>query len=347
MAEEDYYAILGVARDADASVLKKAFRQAALKYHPDRNPGDAAAEARFKEIGEAYEVLSDPQKRQIYDRYGREGLRGQAGMGGAEDIFSHFSDLFGDLFGGGRGGRARPRQGTSLRIDVEISLLEVLHGVERDITVRRRVPCEPCEGSGAKPGTKPTRCSQCAGRGQVSVNRGFMTMSTTCPRCHGRGETIDQPCPECQGFGQRYEEESLSVKIPKGIDSGMKLRVTGKGEASPNGGPPGDLYVVIDVRPDERFQRQDAELISLLEIDMIQAALGAEVSVPTLEGVEPFQIEPGTQPGAHLKIYGQGLPRLGRPGRGDLHLQVQVKIPTTLSEAQRELLEKFNESAEK
>lgn len=349
MADEDYYAVLGVARDADPAALKKAFRQAAMKHHPDRNPGDAAAEARFKQVGEAYEVLSDAEKRRVYDQYGHEGLKGR-GFGGssAEDIFSHFGEMFGDLFGfgGGRrgGGGQRVQRGAHVRADVRVTLAEALSGVERNVDVVRHRSCRTCEGSGAKPGTSPTTCDTCRGRGQVAVNRGFISMTTTCPRCQGRGQMIASPCSNCRGSGQEAHREALMVKIPAGIDSGMKLRITGKGEASPDGGPPGDLYVVIEVEEDARFERQGAELVTRLEVDIVQATLGATVSLATLEGDRDITLPPGTQPGTIVRLDNQGLPYVDRRGRGDLHVQVVVNVPRDLTEEQAAHLRAFAES---
>ncbi len=337
----DYYELLSVEKDADESTLKRAYRKAALKYHPDRNPGDTEAEARFKEVSEAYEVLSDPEKRSIYDRYGHEGLQngGFGGFRGVEDIFSHFGDLFGDLFGGF--GRRQRTRGRDIQYHLALSLEQCLSGGEERIEIPRDISCKTCTGSGAKPGTKPTQCGTCGGRGQVAVARGFITMSTTCPRCRGVGTMITDPCEDCEGSGTNQKVDAVNVKIPAGIDEGMRLRVTGKGEPM-SGGTPGDLYVVIHLEEHERFERHGADLLGELAIDMVQACLGDAIEFDTLDGMAPLTVPPGTQPGTILRLDGEGLPHLdGRAGRGHLHLRVQVQIPEELSERQRELLESF------
>jgi molecular chaperone DnaJ len=342
----DYYELLGVDRDTQAPALKKAYRKLAMRYHPDRNPGDSAAEDRFKEISEAYEVLSDPEKRRVYDRFGHEGLKGQ-GFGGfshgnVEDIFSQFGDIFGDFFGGGRGRARGPRRGAHLRFDLTLTMQECLTGIEKEIEVTRRLPCKPCSGSGAEPGTLPERCATCGGAGKVSVGRGFITMATTCPQCRGRGQTISSPCKKCRGSGTTERRDKLSVRVPAGVDSGMKLRLTNKGEDSPDGGTPGDLFVVLTVQPHKRFEREGSELISEVTVDYLDAILGAEVPFETLDEGITLTIEPGTQPGTILRLRGHGMPFIdGRPGRGDLHLQVVVRIPEQISDAQREGLEQL------
>lgn len=342
----DYYELLGVDRDADASALKKAYRKLAMKYHPDRNPGDAAAEEKFKEISEAYEVLSDDEKRRVYDRFGHEGLKGQGfgGFSGAnvEDIFSQFGDIFGDLFGFG-GGRSRGRRrGAHLRFDMELDLEDCLTGIEKEVEIPRHVSCDHCDGSGAEPGTMPERCPTCGGAGKVTVGRGFITMATTCPRCQGRGQIIPKPCTKCEGSGRTEHRERLMVRVPPGVDTGMKLRLTGKGEHGPDGGQPGDLFVVLHVRPHERFERDGSELVGELEIDFVDAILGAEKSVKTLDGEQTITVPAGTQPGTVIRIDGEGMPYVdGRAGRGNLHLQVVVRMPTEINEAQRALLTQF------
>lgn len=347
--QQDYYDLLGVSRDADAATIKKQYRKLAMQYHPDRNPGDAAAEDKFKQVSEAYEVLSDEEKRHIYDRFGHEGLANN-GFGGfgqtrVEDIFEHFGSMFGDLFGFG-GGRRQSR-GAHLRYDLTLTLEECLTGVQKELEIPRRVPCETCTGSGAKPGTQPTRCGTCGGRGQVAVARGFISMTTTCPRCRGAGEIIKEPCADCGGAGRRQQVERVTVKVPAGVDGGMKLRLTGKGEAPAEGaGPPGDLYVVIQVADHPRFERHQSELLGELPIDVVQACLGDELEVETLDGPEKVAVAPGTQPGDVIRVSGRGMPYVdGRPGRGDLHLQVKVEVPRRVTEKQADLLRAFREAA--
>lgn len=343
---DDYYELLSVDREVDDAGLKRAYRKAAMQWHPDKNPGDDDAEARFKAVSEAYEVLSDPHKRQIYDRYGHDGLKNQGfgGFGGVEDIFSHFGDFFSDLFGGFGGGGRRPRnQGKSLRLDLGVTLEECLTGVERTVDIPRTMVCDPCEGSGAKPGTKPEPCETCGGHGQVVMARGIISMQTTCPRCRGAGQTIKEACGACDGAGRRRTESKVKVKVPPGVDTGIKLRLAGQGEGPPRpGGAPGDLLVVIHVAEHAQFDRHGPDLLGELSLDIVQATLGAEVEVSTLDGEVPVDVEPGTQPGAVLRLRGRGLPFLdGRSGRGDLHLRVQVQVPTSVSEEQAALLRAF------
>lgn len=349
---DDYYELLGVPRDADSRSLKKAYRKLAMQYHPDRNPGDTEAEDRFKAISEAYAVLSDDQKRRIYDRYGKEGLKNQGGAGGfgdIGDIFSQFGDIFGDLFGfgGGRTSRGRAR-GADLRMGMELTLEECLAGVEKRVEIPRKIDCETCSGSGARPGTEPKGCRTCAGRGQVAVNRGFITMTTTGPRCRGQGQIIETPCGTCRGSGYRETVDKVTVKIPAGVDTGMKLRITGKGERAPTpGGSPGDLYVVVQVAEHPRFERHGGELLGELGVDMIQATLGAEVEFETLDGTETITIEPGSQPGSIIRLRDRGMPSVERGrSRGDLHLRLAVRIPTRLTDEQRALLTAFAEAGE-
>lgn len=347
---DDYYELLGVSRDADARTLKKAYRKQAMQYHPDRNPGDAEAEERFKAISEAYEVLSDDQKRQIYDRYGKKGLENQgfSGFSDIGDIFSQFGDLFGDLFGGfSGGGRRRVSRGPDLRMHMELTLGDCLTGIEREVDIPRTVDCDTCDGSGAAEGSEPTTCQTCGGQGQVAVNRGFITMRTACPRCRGEGRIVANPCGSCRGTGGKQISDRVKVRIPAGIGHGMKLRVSGKGQRSPNpGGPPGDLYVVIAVSDHPRFERHGTELLGEVEIDMVQACLGDEVEFETLDGTETLRIEPGTQPGTLVKLRGKGLPSVerGRARRGDMHLRVVVQIPTALDNERRALLEAFRDA---
>lgn len=341
---QDYYDLLGVSRDSSASELKKAYRKQAMKYHPDRNPGDTVAEERFKEISEAYEVLSNDQKRHIYDRYGHEGLKSQ-GMGGGfsdvGDIFSHFGDLFEGIFGGG-GGRRQRNRGDDLRYPLPMTLEECLSGIERELEIPRDSSCGTCGGTGAHPDHPPTTCDMCGGAGQVYVSRGFIRMSTTCPKCQGAGQTITKPCGACHGQGSTREVGKVKVTIPPGVDHGMRLRLSGQGQPGPNGLPPGDLFVVIQIRDHPRFERRDTELVSILEVDMVTAAIGGSVPFEALDEKLSVKVAPGTQPGTMLRIPGQGMPSVERRStRGDLHLQVNVSIPTALSDEQVELLKAF------
>ncbi len=343
---EDYYELLGVDRDADDATLKKAYRKAAMRFHPDRNPGDGEAETKFKAVSEAYKVLGDAKKRQIYDRFGHEGLKSQGfggGFGGIDDIFSHFGDFFSDLFGGFGGGRRTRNQGKSLRLDLEITLEHCLTGVERTVEIPRHLHCDPCEGSGARPGTRPATCETCAGHGQVIMARGIINMQTTCPTCHGEGQNIAHPCEECGGAGRRRVESKVKVKIPPGVDTGTKLRLSGQGEGPPKpGGTPGDLLVVIHVADHPLFERHGEHLLGELPVDIVQATLGAQVSVTTLDGEARLDVEAGTQPGSVLRLRGEGMPFLdGRRGRGDLHVRVQVQVPTSVTEEQADLLRAF------
>jgi len=350
--KRDYYEVLSVGRDATPDQIKKAYRQAALKYHPDRNK-EASAEERFKEAAEAYEVLSDSQKRQRYDRFGHAGLQG-VGMHdfssmGAEDIFSIFSDLFGDAFGGmgGMGGFARQRQdrGVDIQTVLEIDLKDVLTGVEKTLRFRRTDFCERCDGSGCEPGTQRRSCTTCGGYGQVErqTSMGFFVTRTVveCPDCDGRGWRAARPCRTCGGSGRGQRERQLEVKVPPGVHEGQSIRVRGEGEPSPSGRSRGDLRCVIRLRGHEFFHRDGDHLICMLPISFTQAALGAQVDVPTLTGVTPLRIPPGTQHGAVFQLHGKGLPNLRNGRRGDQVVQVTVEIPGKLSHAQEDLLRKF------
>jgi molecular chaperone DnaJ len=336
----DYYEILGVARDSSEADIKRAYRQLARKYHPDVNPGDPEAEEKFKEVSTAYQVLSDREQRARYDRFGHAGLGNQAGFSNVEDIFSTFSDLFGDFFGGG--GRRRTTRGADVRADLELSFAEAITGVTRDVEVTRKEVCKTCTGTGARPGTRPETCGTCNGQGQVLHSQGFFMIQTTCPRCRGQGNIIREFCPTCRGDGVEDKVSTLSVTVPPGVDNGQTLRLSGKGEPSPNGGPPGNLYVVLKVNPDERFHREGDNVLCRVPISYLQAALGAEVEVPTLEngceGSESLTVRPGTQPGDVEVRRGAGVPRLDGRGRGDLIYQFEVRIPTKLSARERELL---------
>ncbi len=356
-AKRDYYEILGVTRSAEQGEIKKAYRKVAMECHPDHHPGDIAAEERFKEAAEAYEVLQDPDKRSHYDRFGHEGMRQQgfSGFSGVDDIFSHFGDLFDGLFGGragaGRQRRGGGERGSDLRVDVEITFAEAVTGIAKEVDVKRPVVCTVCSGSGAKPGTQPQRCATCNGRGQVMHSQGFFMIGTTCPQCHGQGVNIVAKCVDCQGQGAVVKHETLSVNIPAGIDDGRTLRVTGKGEAGRAGGPAGHLYVVLHVTADERFHREGADVLSEVTIPFTVAALGGTVKVPTLDdgatGTTEVEVEPGTQPGHVVMRRGQGMTRLDGYGRGDHALQFKVEVPRTLTSRQRELLKELaDESGE-
>ena len=344
-SKRDYYEVLGIGRHGSADEIKGAYRKLALKYHPDRNPGDQAAEEKFKEAAEAYEVLHDPQKRQIYDQYGHAGLEGSgfSGFGGFEDIFSSFSDIFEDFFGFGTGGRSRTRvhKGSDLRYDLTLSFMEAAFGTETEIEIHKTETCPGCNGSGCEPGTRPETCSYCHGSGQATRTQGFFTVRTTCPNCRGAGQSIPNPCSQCKGSGQIRVRKKVAVKIPGGVDHGSRLRLTGEGESGQYGGPPGDLYVFISVKPHEYFQRDNTDVICQVEVSFVQAALGATITVPTLNGKKPLEIPRGTQPGALFRLRGEGIPSLRNGRRGDQIIQALVKTPTSMSKKQETLLREF------
>jgi molecular chaperone DnaJ len=351
MQKRDYYEVLGLSRDSADEEIKKAYRRLALKYHPDRNPGDKEAEENFKEAAEAYEVLSDRDKRQIYDRFGHEGLagRGFTGFSGFDDIFSSFGDIFEDFFGfGGRRSKGpRPRQGNNLRYDLELTLEEAFSGIEKEIIFNKLVICGACDGTGMTHGAKPMTCSTCQGRGQVIRSQGFFQISTTCPSCHGQGQVITDPCRECSGGGKIRIERRVNVRIPPGVDTNSQLRLTGEGHPGEYGGPPGDLFVVIHVKDHEFFTREGEDLICEVPISFVQAALGDTLTIPILgeDGRHDLEIPPGTQPGDVLKVIGKGMPSLKDHRRkGDIYTKLIVKIPKKLSQDQRELLTAFAES---
>ena len=348
--QRDYYEILEVEKNASAEEVKKAYRQMALRYHPDRNPGDAEAEARFKDAAEAYDVLRDPDKRARYDRFGHAGVSGGgfSGFSSSEDIFSHFSDIFGDLFGfsmgGGRSGRGpRPQQGADLRYNLTINLAKAAKGDSVSLQIPRKASCPECGGSGAAPGSSPETCRHCGGSGQVRHSQGFFQIAMPCAACQGSGRTIAVPCPRCKGNGSIHETRELSVTIPAGVDTGNRLRLRGEGEGGIHGGPPGDLYVVLTVEEDKTFQRDGQNLIVSREITMVQAALGARVEVPGLNGPISMDIPKGTQGGEMFRLHNEGMPVVNSKRRGDLLVEINVLTPTGLTNDQEALLRRFAE----
>jgi molecular chaperone DnaJ len=356
MAKRDYYEILEVSREETAEGIKKSYRRLAVKYHPDKNPGDKSAEEKFKELGEAYEALSDPQKRAAYDQFGhaafdpRQRARGGgAGAGGFHDPF----DIFRDVFGGGGGGSifenffggnqdpSGPQRGDDLRYDLEISLEEATLGCDKEISVTKLDKCETCDGSGAERGSGVKTCATCGGRGQVLMSRGIFSIAQTCPHCKGAGRTLEKPCKSCHGNGKRQKSSKIKLKIPAGVDAGSRLRSTGNGEAGFRGGPPGDLYVMLHIKAHEIFQRDGDDLLCEVPVSFIQAALGAEIEVPTLEGKAVIKIPAGTQPATTFRVKGRGVKNLQGYGHGDLHVRVQVEVPTRLNHEQKAKLHEF------
>jgi molecular chaperone DnaJ len=355
VSKRDYYEVLGVARTATDVEIKSAYRKLALKYHPDRNPGDHAAEEKFKESAEAYSVLADGDKRHLYDRYGHAGLGGAATGGfdptvftGFEDILGGLGDIFGlgDVFGGGRR-RGGVQRGTDLRYDLEISFDEAAKGTETSVQIPRLESCETCSGSGAAPGSKATTCPQCQGRGQLRYQQGFFTVARTCGQCRGTGSVIAKPCSTCKGAGRVQKERKLTVRVPAGIATGQRLRLTGEGEAGGPGGPPGDLYVVIHVQEHPFFQRDGNDLYCELPLNFPTLALGGEIRIPTLEGEEPFKVPEGTGSGQSFRLRGRGMPDVSGRGRGDLFVIVKVITPKKLSKEQKKLLEQLATSLPK
>jgi molecular chaperone DnaJ len=348
MAKRDFYETLGVSRGASDAELKSAFRKAAMQCHPDRNPGDKASEIRFKEINEAYQTLSDAQKRAAYDRFGHAAFEngGGSGFGMGEGFASSMADIFDDLFGDvtGRRGRSSGRErGSDLRYNMEISLEEAFSGKAASLKVPTSVTCEACSGSGAKPGSKPKTCSTCGGHGRVRAQQGFFAIERTCPTCQGRGEMIDNPCSACNGAGRVSRERTLSVNIPAGVEDGTRIRLASEGEAGMRGGPPGDLYIFLAIKPHPFFQRDGADLYCRVPISMVQAALGGEIGVHTLDGGESkVKIPEGTQSGRQFKIRGKGMPVLRARDFGDLYIQANVETPQNLTRRQRELLAEFD-----
>lgn len=348
MSERSYYDVLGVARDADEKALKSAFRKKAMEYHPDRNPGCKEAEAKFKEMSEAYEVLSDPQKRQIYDRFGKAGLNGHGGANGSaharpEDIFRDvFGDVFSEFFGGQRQNRGGPTRGTDLRYDVEITLEEAYHGKQAELNVPTTEPCAPCNATGAEPGTQPETCTTCQGHGRVRMSQGFFTMERTCARCQGSGQVIRTPCRQCGGRGAVRRERNLSVNIPAGIEDGQRIRLAGEGESGMRNGPKGDLYIFVTVKEHEIFERDGQTLFARTPVPMVTAALGGEIEMPTIDGARTrVSIPEGAQTGKRMRLKGKGMPSLRGGPNGDMVIELFVETPTQLSAKQKELLRQF------
>lgn len=355
MNDNNYYEVLGVSKDATSEEIKKAYRRQALKYHPDRNPGNKEAEDRFKKAAEAYSVLIDTEKRSIYDRYGEAGLKGE-GFGGFSgfdsSVFQGFEDIlgdffrfgFGDIFGGGRQRRRQPQAGRDLALEVELSLEEAAFGLEKEVKLNRAEHCPVCGGSGMKPGTEKVNCPQCRGRGQIRYQQGFFTVARGCPRCRGTGEIIANPCKECDGTGKSKKRKTVSFKIPPGIEDGMRLRVSGEGEAGQPGAPRGDLFVIIRVKPHEIFERDGNNLYCESHISFPKAAIGTKIEVPTLDGNETMTIPAGTQSGEILKMKGKGIKSINNHQKGDLFIQIHVDTPKRLTQEQQELLRQFAES---
>lgn len=349
-AEVDFYELLEVTRDADDAAIKSSYRKLAMKYHPDKNPGCQDSEARFKAISHAYDCLKDPQKRAAYDRFGHAafqngGAGGNGGFGGEgfSDIGDIFETIFGSAFGGG--GRSQARRGADLRYDLEIGLDEAFHGKQVEISIDVAAPCEPCKGSGAEPGTGTRRCNLCGGHGKVRAQQGFFMVERTCPTCHGRGEVIEKPCRACHGEGRVEQRQKLDVTVPRGVDTGTRIRLSGKGEAGPFGSPPGDLYIFVHVRRHKVFERDGTTLLTRVPISFTRAALGGEIEIPGLDGTShAIEIPAGIQSGRQLRKRGAGMPVLNGRGMGDLVVEVAVETPTRLTARQKELLREFQET---
>jgi len=352
VAKSDYYEILGVGREAGEQELKSAYRRMALKHHPDRNPGNHEAEERFKEAAEAYAVLSDPQKRAVYDRYGEAGLNGAVAPGFDPNIFADFNDILGNLFGfgdlfGSRGGqqqRTRPQRGEDMRYDLEIGFMDAVHGMSADLQVPRMEACRRCGGRGADPGSGAVTCPACRGRGEVIYQQSFLSIRRTCSQCGGAGQIIRTPCTECRGQGSRRTERKLKINIPPGVAEGTRLRLQNEGQPGAYGGPNGDLYVFLRVQEHPIFERHENDIHCTIPINVAQAALGAEIEIPTLDGLQTFKIPEGTQSRQRFTLRGLGIPRIDGHGRGDLHIHVDVKIPARLTRDQRHLLEQLRET---
>jgi molecular chaperone DnaJ len=343
----DYYEILGLTRGASPEEIKASYRRLALRYHPDRNPGDKVAEEQFKRVSEAYQVLSDSEKRQLYDLYGHEGLAGleMEGFGSFDDIFGSFGEIFEDFFSFGRQRRRsrRPRPGADLTQPVTLTLEDVVQGVDTTLEVERRVVCRRCGGNGMEPGSAREQCPRCQGRGQVRQTRGMLRISNTCPKCHGVGSIVSSLCTGCRGTGMVKEKKQMQVRIPRGVDSDTRLRLRGEGEAGTQGGPPGDLYLEVKIAPHPLFTRQGKDLFYRARVSFVEAALGTEIQVPTLSSATRLVIPPGTQPGATFRLPGEGLPGLRGHSRGDLVVELQLQTPTRLSPQQEKLLQEFLE----
>jgi molecular chaperone DnaJ len=351
MAKRDYYEVLGVERSVGAEELKKAYRKLAVKYHPDKNPGDKTAEERFKELGEAYDVLGDPQKRAAYDQYGHGAFDRRsagAGRGGFHDPFEVFREVFGgggifeDLFGGGgHHDPTQPHRGDDLRYDMEIAFEEAAHGCEKEISLTKADQCEVCHGSGEEAGSRTRTCTTCGGRGQVINSRGIFSIAQTCPHCQGAGRVIEKPCKSCRGSGRKEKTSKIKLRIPAGVDTGSKLRSSGNGEAGMRGGPPGDLYVVLHVKPHPIFQRDGDDLLCEVPVSFVQAALGSDIDVPSLDGKSALKIPAGTQPGTMFRLKNKGVKNVQGYGHGDLHVRIAVEVPTHLSAVQKAKLQEF------
>ena len=351
MAKKDYYEVLGINRDASDDEIKKAYRKLAMKFHPDRNPDNPKAEEHFKEAKEAYEALSDEQKRAAYDQYGHAAFEA-GGMGGGNPFGAgsaqgfDFSDIFGDIFGGARGGaggrgRNSAQRGSDLRYNMEVTLEQAARGTETQIRIPTLAECDTCHGSGAKPGTSPTTCSTCGGHGQVRMQQGFFSIQQACPRCHGNGKMISSPCKDCNGNGRVKQHKTLSVKIPAGVDNDDRIRLSGEGEHGANGGPPGDLYVVIQTKPHAVFQRDHNDLHCEMPVSFTTAALGGEIEIPTLDGKASIKIPPESQSGKTFRLRGKGIKGIRSTTHGDLHCHIVVETPVNLTDRQKELLREF------
>lgn len=352
MAKRDYYEVLGVDRSASDEEIKKAYRKLAVKYHPDKNPGDKAAEEKFKELGEAYEALSDPQKRAVYDQYGHAAFDKRSGGGfarggGFHDPFDIFREVFGgssildELFGGAGRDPNGPLRGDDLRYDLEIGFEEAANGCEKEISVTKPERCDTCSGTGAEPGSKIKTCPTCAGRGQVLSSRGIFSIAQPCPQCHGAGRTMEKPCKVCRGAGRRDQSSKIKLRIPAGVDSGSRLRSAGNGEAGVRGGTAGDLYVVLHVKPHDIFHREGDDLLCEVPVTFVQASLGAEIEVPTLTGKTEIKIPAGTQPGTMFRLKGRGVKNVQGHGHGDLHVRINIEVPTHLTGEQKAKLQEF------